>query len=262
MSHNWLAAGLRDLGLIAGDVVLVHSSMKGLGYVEGGSEAVIDALLEVVGGEGTVLFPTLTGSKYDGPDHPPSIDLTTTACAPWVGVVPETARRRADAVRSVHPTHSVVALGANREMWTHGHEQGASPCDAASPYFRLMEHGGKILLLGGVTHDSNTSLHCIEEIAGVPYHLQPDFTDGVVALPDGRDVIVPNRLHLWQDRYSELDLLRDFTIVGDQLAVAGAQRDHKIGASISTLIDAGAMRDVLLPILQRNPLFLLAPALT
>ena len=256
MPHDWLTTELRTLGLAVGDVVLVHSSMKGLGYVDGGPQAVIAALLEAVGEEGTVLFPTLTGSKHDGPDQPPVIDLATTPC--WTGLIPETARQHPDAIRSIHPTHSVAAIGTNREGWTQGHELGASPCDQASPYFRLMEHRGKILLLGGVTHDSNTSLHCIEEIADVPYHLQPAFTDGCVTLPDGRDVIVRNRLHLWQDRYSEFNLLRDFTVVGEPLTAAGAQRTHPIGQTDSTLIDAGAMRDVLMPILHRDPLFLLA----
>lgn len=257
MRAEALTAHLRDLGLMAGDVVLVHSSMRGLGHVEGGPGVVIDALLTVVGDEGTILFPTLTGSKNDGPEHPPSIDRVSTPCAPWVGIMPETARQRADAVRSIHPTHSVTALGANRESWTQGHERGASPCDRASPYYRLMELGGKILLLGGVTHESNTSLHCIEEIAGVPYHLQPEFTDGRVSLPNGERVVVPNRLHLWQNRYSELDLERDFTLAVAPLIAAGAQRSHRIGRTESTLIDAGAMRDVLIPLLQRGPLFLL-----
>ena len=258
MSHTWLTDELRALGLAAGDVVLVHTSVKGLGRIDGGPAAVVDALLDAVGETGTVLFPTLTGSKHDGPDHPPTIDLATTACARFVGVTPETARQRPDAVRSIHPTHSVAAIGANRETWTQGHERGASPCDEASPYYRLMEQGGKILLLGGVTHDSNTSIHCIEEIAGVPYHLQPEFTNGKVSLPDGDQVIVRNRLHIWQQQYSHLNLPRDFTVASEPLIAAGGQRSRRIGKTDSTLIDAPAMREVLVPILQRDPLFLLS----
>lgn len=257
MTPEDLTAELRTLGLAPGDVVLVHTSMKGLGHVEGGPNAVIEALLEAVGEEGTVLFPTLTGSDENGPDHPPVIDLATTPCAKFVGIVPEFARRYPGAVRSVHPTHSVVALGANRELWTSGHEYGVSPCDEASPYYRLMERGGKVLLLGGVTHNSNTSMHCIEELAGVPYHLHKEFTDGRVRLPDGREVVVRNRLHQWADRYSDFGLERDFTLANDPLSTAGAQQTGRIGQSTSTLIDARAMRDVLVPILTRDPLFLL-----
>ena len=260
MSPEALTKELQTLGLKPGDVVLVHTSMKGLGHVDGGPNAVIDSVLAAVGPGGTVLFPTLTGSGEDGPDHPPAIDLATTPCRPWVGIVPETARQRADGVRSVHPTHSVVAIGANREQWTTGHELGASPCDQASPYFRLMEEGGKILLLGGVTHESNTSLHCLEEIAQVPYHLRESFTDGTVTLPDGETITVRNRLHLWANRYSHLNLLRKFNVVSGLLLDVGAQQSHEIGPTESHLIDARTMRDTLLPILQDDPLFLLEQA--
>lgn len=255
MANEWLTAGLAEIGVTAGDVVLVHSSMKGLGHIDGGPNAVIAALMNAVGEGGTVLFPTLTGAKSDSPATPPQIDLATTPC--WTGFIPETARQRPDAVRSVHPTHSVVALGAHRQEWIAGHENGHSPCDQESPYYRLMEQGGKILLLGGVTHDSNTSLHCIEEIADVPYHLQNESADGTVTLSDGQQVVVRNRLHLWQNRYSHLNLLRDFTVVAEPLIAAGAQRNVAIGNTISTLIDAHGMRAVLLPILAENPLFLL-----
>lgn len=257
MPNEWLTTGLRDLGLATGDVVLIHASMKGLGHTDGGPDAVIDALLTAVGPTGTVLFPTLTGGDTNGPENPPAIDLATTPAASWVGILPETARQRPDAMRSIHPTHSVAALGANQNEWTMGHQHGQSPCDSASPYHRLMEQGGKILLLGGVTHESNTALHCIEEIADVPYHLQDDVTQGTVRLPDGEIITVSNRLHLWRNRYSHRNLLRNFDKVDGPLIAAGAQQSATIGNSTSILIDAGRMRDVLPPILERDPLFLL-----
>lgn len=258
MPNSWLTTGLRDVGLHSSDVVLVHSSMNGLGHVDGGPNAVIDALLEAVGPSGTVLFPTLTGSMADGPDNPPRIDLSNTPC--WTGLIPETARQRPDAVRSVHPTHSVVALGANKKELTLGHELGKSPCDEMSPYYGLMELSGKILLLGGVDHDSNTSLHCLEELAGVPYHLQDDVTHGTVRLPNGDTVTVSNRLHLWQNRYSDRNLLRDFNIISESMTAAGYQHTATIGKSTSTLVNAAGMRDLVLTILKANPLFLLDDA--
>lgn len=255
MPNSWLTISLRDLGLATGDVVLVHSSMRGLGHIDGGPNAVIDALLHAVGPTGTVLFPTLTGTMSNLPENPPKINLASTPC--WTGLIPETARQHPNAVRSIHPTHSIVALGANQQQWTSGHELGHSPCDQASPYFRLMEQGGKILLLGGVDHDSNTSLHCIEEIAAVPYHLQDDVTNGSVRMPSGETVTVSNQLHLWQNRYSHLNLLRNFNVVSDPLIAAGYQASATIGETDSTLIDARGMREVLLRMLAKDPLFLL-----
>lgn len=245
-----LVDDLRALGLQDGDVVLVHSSLSGLGWVEGGAATVIDALVEAVGPGGTVLFPTLTGTEQDGPEHPPTIELARTPC--WTGMIPETARRRPEAVRSVHPTHSVSAIGARADAYATGHEASRTPCDARSPYARLMDEGGKILLLGGVTHESNTTLHALEEMAEVPYHLQDEETDGIVILPDGRRVVVRTLLHLWRWE-------REFTKVGPYLEQAGVSITGPVGASASTLVSASGLRDVILPLLRDDPLFLLSP---
>lgn len=252
-----LVDDLRALGLRDGDVVLVHSSLSGLGRVEGGAETVVEALVATVGQGGTVLFPTLTGTPDDGPGRPPVIELATTPC--WTGAIPEAGRRHPAAVRSVHPTHSVSAIGARAAVCTSGHERSRTPCDERSPYAQLMEEGGKILLLGGVTHESNTALHALEEMAAVPYHLQDEETDGIVILPDGRRVTVRNRLHLWRSAERPQGWERDFPKIGPHLEDAGASVTAPVGASTSTLVSASALRDVILPLMQQDPLFLLAP---
>jgi aminoglycoside 3-N-acetyltransferase len=114
-----------------------------------------------------------------------------------------------------------------------------------------MEEDGKILLLGGVTHKSNTTLHAVEELAEVPYHLQCKDTEGIVAKPDGQRVVVRNRLHLWGWE-------RNFPKVGMLLMTQGGQIQGPVGASISTLVSARALREVMLPMLRRDPLFLLS----
>jgi aminoglycoside 3-N-acetyltransferase len=244
-----LTHDLRELGLREGDSVLVHSSLSELGNVDGAADAVIDALLAVVGPQGTVLLPTLTGTERDGPDAPPVMDVRQTPC--WTGRIPETARRRPGAIRSLHPTHSVTALGANAGRWTTGHEKGTSPCDRSSPYHRLIEEGGSILLLGGVSHQSNTTLHCLEELAGVPYHLQRQPTDGFVTDAAGQRRVVRNRLHQWGHP-------RDFGRIEEPLLVAGAQRLGQVGDSVSRLIDARGMAEVVLSRLREDPGYLLA----
>src|SRR3712207_680593 len=106
VTRDVLSADLRRLGLGLGAGLLVHSSLSRLGRVEGGADTAIDALLDAVAPGGTVLFPTLTGGERDGPDAPPSIDVRSTPC--WTGRIPETARCRLAARRSLHPTHSVA----------------------------------------------------------------------------------------------------------------------------------------------------------
>lgn len=252
VTREMLANDLRRLGLAPGDVVLVHSSLSRLGNVEGGADAVVDALLDAVGSSGTVLFPTLTGSEELGPDNPPVIDLRATPC--WTGRIPETARQRPDARRSRHPTHSIAAIGASAERYASGHETGASPCDERSPYHRLIDESGKILLLGGVTQQSNTTLHCLEEIAGVPYHLQDEPTDGVIIDERGVRHTVRNRLH----RYGQE---RDFVKIEGPLREAGALRIAPVGAAEARLMSADRFAATLLPLLRNDPCYLLsAPA--
>ncbi len=249
VTRDALASDLRQLGLGAGAAVLVHSSLSRLGHVVGGAETVIDALLDTVGPAGTLLFPTLTASPHDVPSRPPSMDVRATPC--WTGRIPETARRRPEALRSLHPTHSVAAIGAARELYTADHERGTSPCDEHSPYYRLIAEGGHILLLGGVTQQSNTTLHCLEELAAVPYHLQPEVTDCTVIDAAGRVHRIRNRLHMWRR-------LPGFEKVEGPLGAAGALRMGRVGQASARLMPAGVLAEVLLPLLRENPLYLLS----
>ncbi|MCS7222388.1 MAG: AAC(3) family N-acetyltransferase [Anaerolineae bacterium] len=245
-----IVADLRALGLRPGDEVLVHSSLSSLGWVEGGADTVVDALIAAVSPGGTVLAPALTGSPEDGPDRPPRMDVRSTPCASWIGRIPEAFRRRPEARRSLHPTHSVTAIGAQAEWYTTGHEHCTTPCGPGSPYIRLMDRGGYILLLG-CTQESNTSLHALEELAGVPYHLQYQITHAIVVDADGRELVVSGRLHLWGWK-------RNFSRIDEPLRQAGAMREGRVGQAHARLIHAGQMREIILPLIQADPLYLLA----
>jgi aminoglycoside 3-N-acetyltransferase len=244
-----LSDDLRRLGLGEGAAVLVHSSLSRLGNVKGGADAVIDSLLAAVGPTGTLLFPTLTGTERDGPDAPPMVDVRSTPC--WTGRIPETARHRIGARRSLHPTHSVTALGADADRYAAGHDTSETPCDTHSPYYRLITGGGWILQMGDVTQDSNTTLHCLEELAGVPYHLQSQATEGIVIDAEGERHIVRNRFHLWKWD-------REFTKVDASLEAAEAMRVGYVGLATARLIGARRSADIILPYLQRDPLYLLS----
>ena len=104
-----LLADLRTSGIRPGDLLVVHSSLKSLGYVAGGAEAVVEALVRAVGPAGTVLFPALTfeGSLTRFLREHDMIDLRRRPS--HNGAIPRAAGQRRDARRSVHPTHTVIA---------------------------------------------------------------------------------------------------------------------------------------------------------
>ncbi|MDI6828185.1 MAG: AAC(3) family N-acetyltransferase, partial [Armatimonadota bacterium] len=228
--------------------VLTHSSLSSFGYVEGGADAVIDAIIEAVSPGGTVIFPTLTGNKNLSPENPPFFDIASTPC--WTGLIPETARKRQGFIRSAHPTHSVCAFGDQAEYFTESHEFCPTPCGEGSPYDKLVEVGGYILLIG-VGHECNTTMHYCEEMANVPYHLQEKEAYAMVKYPDGRTADVPVRLHKYGTP-------RNFARLEPEFIARGIQTEGKIGNSTVKLIKANKMAEIVLAHLRKDPMFLVA----
>ncbi len=245
VNTEMLANQLADLGLERGDQLLVHSSLSSIGWVEGGADAVIDALLQSVGQEGTVLFPTLTGAVTDSPETPPHFDARNSPC--WTGKIPETARLRPDAVRSLHPTHSVVAFGRYASWFTSDHELVRTPCGYGSPYDKLASVGGKILLIG-VTQQCNTSYHHAEEVSGAPIVLQDKTMEITMTDMHGRQLTMAHTaLHKWH--YS-----RDYDAFEPEMLRQGICRIGRLGEASVRIVDAADLRRLLVRALLADPL--------
>jgi len=244
-----LAESFQDAGIERGDHILVHSSLSSLGSVEGGADAVIDALLMAVGELGTAIFPTLTGCPDDSRERPPVFDARHSRC--WTGRIPEAARSRDGAVRSLHPTHSVAAIGKLAKWITAGHELVRTPCGYGSPYDKLGDAAGKIALVG-VTQAANTSFHLAEEIAGAPYVLLPDPVD--LSLIDSTGAEAQMRgtyLHRWGPK-------RDYEIFEHAMIDYGICRVGKVGDAAVRVMDAMLLRTLLVRKLLDDPLATLA----
>jgi len=176
-----ILAGLRRVGLEPGDVVLVHSSLSAFGRVEGGADTVIDALLEVLGPEGTAVFPTFTWGRYHAITEPVVFDLAREPVKDEMGIIPETFRTRPGVVRSPHICHSVAALGPHAKdvLGTTGHAWGPG-----STFAQLETLNAWNLFLGVGTR-SCTALHHVEELMQVPYREHRDYPGSEFLMPDG-----------------------------------------------------------------------------
>jgi aminoglycoside 3-N-acetyltransferase len=237
-----LQKDLIALGVQSGGILMVHSSMRALGHVPGGPEAVIQGLHAALGAKGTLLMPALTFEQVT-PENP-VFDIRNTPSN--VGVIPETFRTRQGTLRSLHPTHSVCAAGPLAAELIEPHAADTTPCGPNSPFRALAERGGQILFLGcGL--EANTSMHVVEEMIVPPYLYDPPITYRLI-LADGQVQIktyTPHNFRGWRQRYDRVaeilkapDLLRG--------CVAGAK---------SILLEASALWDAALAALRRDSLY-------
>ena len=176
-----LLAAFRELGMQPGMTVMVHTSLSSMGYVCGGAPTVIEALLETVCSEGTIMMPTQSWKNLD-PEvgvHPevgedewqtirdnwPAYDKRTTPTQ-TMGAVAELFRQWPGSLRSDHPARSVSANGRHAAYLTKNHNLSNIFGDG-SPIGRLYELDGYVLLIG-VGYDKNTSLHLADARADYP----------------------------------------------------------------------------------------------
>jgi aminoglycoside 3-N-acetyltransferase len=154
-----IRSALRSLGVRAGDLLAVHSSLSSFGgNVEGGADSVVDALLASVSPGGSVFVPTFNYGQL------PFDPATTPSLA---GAITEAFRRRPEALRSRQPTHSWSGVGPAAREVLEGHER-ATPFGRGSPIWRLWERDARVLLLG-VDHRANSMIHVAEETLDLPY---------------------------------------------------------------------------------------------
>lgn len=181
ITKNDILHALSALGLRRGNIVMVHTSLSKIGYVCGGAQAVIEALIETVGEHGTIMMPTQTWKNLDPetgvhgdtseedwdtirenwPAYNKSLTPTNT-----MGAVAEMFRSWPGAMRSDHPARSVAAWGRYAEHLVSDHDLSNIFGDG-SPIGKLYELNGKVLLIG-VGYNKNTSLHLADARAEYP----------------------------------------------------------------------------------------------
>lgn len=191
-----LASDLRDLGLESGQTVLVHGSLSSLGWVCGGPQAVVDALIRVIGETGTLVMPTHSPGNMDPAEmqSPPvpeswydtirdSMPAYRPAVTPTqgMGAIAECFRSYPGVQRSAHPQHSFAAWGAEREFVVENHIRENS-LGEQSPLARVYDLDGDVLYLG-TSHATCTSMHLAEYRADLDIET---VTESAAAIVDGQ----------------------------------------------------------------------------
>lgn len=235
-----LERALHDIGLRPGDAVLVHSSWDAFAGFAGKPTDVVATLQRVLTAEGTLLMPTIPfgGTAVEYVSRVPVFDVARTPSR--VGLLTELFRRSAGVVRSVHPTHAVAAWGKDAVAYCAGHENCTTPCGAGSPYMRLIERGGKVLL-AGADIDSLTLWHALEEALEPILPVSP-FTreryELVSRLPDGS--LAKTTTRLFEPSVSRRRNL--FRLV-PELTRLGAWRATRLGGLRLVLLGATAVEE-------------------
>lgn len=260
VTKKQIITGLHKLGLEPGQVVMLHASVKSIGWVVGGPDVVIAAILDVLGPEGTLMM--LVGTEdgtYEMADWPeekrrayleecPPFDPDRTRAYRKWSILTEYLRTWPGAFRSGHPDASFAAVGKLAKWITEEHplQYGHGP---GSPLAKLCEAEGKVLLLGA-PFASLTILHLSEHMARVPDKRIVNYRAPM--LRDGRKVWVSI------EEFDTCELIGDwegegyFDIIPAEALKAGIGVQSKVGAADSFLFDAAKLNEFAIKWLETN----------
>ena len=254
LKHDILEA-LDQLGVRPGQVVMVHTSLSSLGFVCGGAQVVIEALLEAVGEEGTVMMPTQSwknldpaaGVHWEEPEqwwplireNWPAYDKNITPTN-TMGAVAEMFRKWPETLRSDHPARSVAARGKYAQYLTENHDL-SNIFGEGSPIGKLYELDGQVLLIG-VGYDKNTSLHLADVRAEYPG--KHTIFESSAVMEDGKRV--------WKTYETLYVDGEDFDAIGEAFEKAHPVKKTTLGNGTLTLMSQRQLVDFAVAWISEN----------
>jgi aminoglycoside 3-N-acetyltransferase len=242
-TQELLQQQLRELGIVAGDTLLVHSSLSKIGFVEGGPQAVIDALLAAVSDSGHVLMPNSPNAGYQL-EYIRQLDVFDVANSPSaLGIITELFRQHPKALRSVSATEPVSCIGPNAIDFVNEHLGEETPYTSKSPFYKVAAAGGKILYIGVTLANAGTSLHLLEDAVTqfkFPVYY-PELFSVKVKLATGEVKTVQTRVH--NPEWSAKRRCDELIPLFEQ---KGAFQKVMIGNAPTLLVDAQRMLEVMI----------------
>ena len=233
---------LKDLGILPTDTVVIHTSMKAIGEVEGGPDGFLDAFCEYLT-DGLFIVPTHTWDEVTADQ--PYYDVRSTV--PNIGLIPRVAARRKDGIRSLHPTHSVWVVGKRAEEFIAGEENASSPATPGGCWDRMADWNTKILLIG-VDNTKNTFIHSLDERAALPDRISVDAFEVYVTDWNGNTFHHPMRVHKCS-RTEDISLF--YGNFEKPMVELGIQTFGKLADAQVRVVDSMGCRELIMKIFSR-----------
>ncbi len=251
VSLSTIYQDLEAAGIQPGDRLLVHSSMRSLGFVREGMDAVIHLMVDLLTRQGTLVMPTFTFSLMDW--GMPPFDMMMTKSR--VGSLTEAFRKQDGVFRSAHPTHSFAAWGAEAD-YVIGAESNHAPLGKGSPLDRFRELDGKILLIG-VGQNRNSTVHLAESLAEVPY-LNVPFSE-TLDYDTAWSVTARSTAPEYHAIFEMPGSSEGFSVLDELLIQMGVVTSVTIGNASCQIMESQKLCDTVVRLLKEDPALLLRP---
>lgn len=236
-----LIEAFKKIGIDPEGTLMVHSSIKSIGEVEGRADTVIDALMEYMQ-DGLLVFPTHTWSENNNKNNIFN-PKTEESC---VGILTNIFRKREGVLRSLHPTHSLAAFGRDAVEFIKGEEKVDTPCPREGCYGKLYDREAQILFLG-CTLKSNTFIHGVEEWNQIPNRLGDAPVNYKIVL---KDKVIERPVYPHQAPVD--DVSQNYGKLTEPLLEKNICAKAKIGDADSYLCQAKEMADLCSKFLKKK----------
>lgn len=242
ITQEHLEADFRKAGIRQGDAVLVHSSLSKIGFLKEGPKTFVDALMRVVGADGTILMPTSPNAvyQYDFIRENKVFDVLNTPSK--TGKITEYFRTLPGVKRSWHPTEPVSGWGAAADYFLDAHFGQLTPYTRQSPFYKISEKHGKLLYVGVTLDMAGTNLHTLEDAVAFkfPVYAEEIFEVAIVD-PSGKTHCVKTKVH-----NPEFSKKRRCDELIPMFEKAGVIQKVKIGQADTLVADAAGFLETML----------------